>query len=265
MTRAILAFGGVAALMALGIGWNFGLFRGPTNFPRAPESISTKPAAASEHLSPDRLLTVTMEQLHAEALQRFYADPRNGMYRMPTVYERVVKQWPEIWWSSGDLEMPEVAKPGKELEQIHSRSIDAFLAPKPIAPAVPYLFINSDLGYKEKPRNWEAKNVDLVGLLKHAKPIVYMSESLPDMKILRDLPTRDLDDFERVGLKHLADGEALFSRSRDGVTRLLGAVRAKADCLSCHDGKSEGDLLGAFSYTLREAVYERRSQFSSRP
>ena len=264
MTRAILAFLGVAALLALGVGWGNGLFRGPKTV------VVMKPTAPSGHLSPDQLLTVTLEQLHSEALQRFYADPKNGFARMPTVYERVVKQWPPIWWSPGDLERTDVAVPSKDLEQIHSKSIGAFLAAKKTDPTQPIAIgfgINAELWKKiqqEKPTNWEAKSVDLVGLLKHDKPIVYVSEKLPDMKILHNLPTRDLDDFEMIGLKRLVDGEELFSRSQEGVVRLLGAVRAKADCLSCHDGKKEGDLLGAFSYTLREATYERRSNFAPR-
>ena len=79
------------------------------------------------------------------------------------------------------------------------------------------------------------------------------------MEILNELPTRSLDLFESTGLEALAKGDELFTRSRNGVVRMLGAVRAKSDCLSCHDNKREGDLLGAFSYTLREVEFERQS------
>ncbi len=217
-------------------------------------------ATVTPHARVSQVSESALARLHQKALQRFYSDPRNGYSRMPVVYDKVVKPWPELWWSPGDLERPETTKPGKDLVDIHAGSVRDFLSPAAIPPknqpvGIVTLVAVKEAGPKEKVKNWEAKSVDLVGLLKHDQPIVYISEGIPDMDELKKLPTRPLDLFEMLGLESLQKGEELFSRSQDGVVRLLGAVRAKTDCLSCHTTKKEGDLLGAFSYTLREAEY----------
>ena len=107
--------------------------------------------------------------------------------------------------------------------------------------------------------------IDLIGLIKHATPVVYLSEKVAVMDKAEEAPTRPLAEFEFAGLQALHKGDSLFGRSRDGVIRLLGAVRAETSCVACHDGKKEGDLLGAFSYVLRAAEYERRLPYSGPP
>jgi hypothetical protein len=97
---------------------------------------------------------------------------------------------------------------------------------------------------------WKLQNVDLVGLLMHDEPVVYISSHLPRMDELREAPTRKLDTFESVGLPGLRRGDDLFVRETAGRLRMLGAIRATKQCTSCHDCE-RGDLLGAFSYTLR--------------
>ena len=77
----------------------------------------------------------------------------------------------------------------------------------------------------------------------------------------RNTPTRPLDRFERFALPTLERGEDLFvSEAGDGL-RMLGAVRSARQCVKCHGG-SRGDLLGAFSYTLRP---EGRESVTSKP
>jgi hypothetical protein len=93
------------------------------------------------------------------------------------------------------------------------------------------------------------RTLDLVGLLLHDEPRVYISEELPRMDKLRGAPTRPLDAFERQALRTIEDGDDLVA-VRDGpVVRMLGAIRSTKQCLTCHGGE-RGDLLGAFSYTL---------------
>jgi hypothetical protein len=97
---------------------------------------------------------------------------------------------------------------------------------------------------------WRLQTVDLVGLLMHEEPVVYVSSHLPRMDELREAPTRPLDAFESVGLSGLRRGDHLVVREKAGRLRMLGGIRAAKQCMSCH-GCERGDLLGAFSYTLR--------------
>jgi hypothetical protein len=97
---------------------------------------------------------------------------------------------------------------------------------------------------------WQLQTVDLVGLLLRDEPVVYVSSHLPRMDELREAPTRKLDALESVGLSGLRRGDDLFVRETGGRLRMLGAIRATKQCTACH-GCERGDLLGAFSYTLR--------------
>jgi hypothetical protein len=97
---------------------------------------------------------------------------------------------------------------------------------------------------------WQIIGVELVSLLKHAQPEVYLSKNLPRMDELIDAPTRPLDSFETQSLEKLrAGGEIVVERQRDEL-RMLGSLRAARQCTECHS-VSRGDLLGAFTYRLR--------------
>lgn len=96
---------------------------------------------------------------------------------------------------------------------------------------------------------WRVETLELVGLLLHAEPRVYVSAELPRMDQLRTAPTRPLDRFEVAGLEQLRCDEDLVAADAPGGMRLLGAIRNAKQCIQCHDGK-RGDLLGAFTYTL---------------
>ena len=52
-------------------------------------------------------------------------------------------------------------------------------------------------------------------------------------------------------MAELRGGKEVYIRSKDNVIRMLGALRASDDCLKCHTDSRKGDLLGAFSYTLK--------------
>jgi hypothetical protein len=97
---------------------------------------------------------------------------------------------------------------------------------------------------------WEVRRLDLVGLLLHDQPVVYVSENLPRMDELRGAPTRPLDRFEASALEKLRHGEELLIANAPNGVRMLGAIRSVQQCVTCHGGE-RGDLLGAFSYTLR--------------
>jgi len=97
---------------------------------------------------------------------------------------------------------------------------------------------------------WKVRTLDLMGLLLHDPPIVYVSDHLPRMDELRAAPTRPLDKFETLGLAALRQGEdLLITRDGEGI-RMLGGLYSTKQCVACHGGQ-RGDLLGAFSYTLQ--------------
>jgi len=99
---------------------------------------------------------------------------------------------------------------------------------------------------------WLIARLELVSLLKHESPRVYVSKHLPRMQDLAkpEVPTRALDPFERVALQRLIRGEQLVVAAEGNRIFMLGAIRALEQCRSCHDAQ-EGALLGAFTYELR--------------
>jgi hypothetical protein len=99
---------------------------------------------------------------------------------------------------------------------------------------------------------WIVQSLELVSLLKHEEPVAYLSKNLPRMDELRDAPTRPLDSFEKSALAALQSGEDLQVDTAADQIRMLGSIRAVKQCLACHR-VTRGELLGAFSYTLRRA------------
>jgi hypothetical protein len=99
---------------------------------------------------------------------------------------------------------------------------------------------------------WEVARLELVGLLTHDRPVVYLSQKLPRMDELRDAPTRPLDAFEATALAALRNGADLHVGDGSDGDRFVGAVRSVKQCVECHGGE-RGALLGAFSYRLRPA------------
>jgi hypothetical protein len=90
--------------------------------------------------------------------------------------------------------------------------------------------------------------VQLVGLSKHPKPVVYDAANVPGMKGVKDIPTRELDAFEKHALEALQSGENLKVERRGSETRVMAPIYAGKQCLACHD--KPGEMLGAFTYVL---------------
>ena len=66
----------------------------------------------------------------------------------------------------------------------------------------------------------------------------------------KDIPRRKLDEFETAALTKLRDGADVVVQTGEQEMRVLGAVRARTDCLKCHAEAKEGTMLGAFTYKL---------------
>jgi len=106
--------------------------------------------------------------------------------------------------------------------------------------------------WKWNTASWKLNSLDLVGLLMHPEPVVYISDNLPRMDELREAPVRSLDAFEAQGLAKLQRGDDMYERGSPEGLRVLGAIRCAKQCVDCH-GAQRGDLLGAFSYTFAKA------------
>lgn len=98
--------------------------------------------------------------------------------------------------------------------------------------------------------SWVVAHIELVGLLQHSDPVVYISANLPRMNELRGAPVRPLNEFEADALVQLRGGEDVIAVGTDDRARMMGAIRSTKQCLECHGGE-RGNLLGAFSYSLR--------------
>jgi hypothetical protein len=245
-------------------------------------SLGRRTTDAEQHPTPVSLRDMALSRLHAEATRQFVRAPGFGVGRigqlnqigqlgqisqigglgrigvvqqqMPTLPKLIVRDWSIPTWSPGDLAEAEETKIEGEtdLNIIHKQSLTDFATNRSPAQASAGPSPNDP----RKAKIWEVKSIDLVGLLMHEEPVVYVSDKL-EMTKLKQVPTRSLDFFESAGLEKLQKGEDLFARSQKETIRLLGAVRAQKQCLSCHD-VAEGRLLGAFSYTLRVAQYQYR-------
>ncbi len=100
------------------------------------------------------------------------------------------------------------------------------------------------------PPGLQIARLELVSLLKFPTPQVYVSDFLPDMEQLQDIPTRELDGFETAALAKLWTEQDIVVEEQSGEIRMLGSLRAGKQCLKCHNVR-RGDLLGAFSYRIR--------------
>jgi hypothetical protein len=209
-----------------------------------------------------------LQKLHERTVEVFASRPGFGMARMLGMSERTLQGGlrPEqpipqpgtritFTWSTGDLEMAAPANDNFEQNwQMHSDSIVDFVN----VPGFGYFKDRQQVAgfqahqFSQAPtpaEHWILQSVDLVGLLLHDEPVVYVTANLPRMEELRGAATRQLDDFEAAGLAALGGGDDLFQRETTAGRRLLGAIRSARQCVACHD-RERGDLLGAFSYTL---------------
>jgi hypothetical protein len=100
-----------------------------------------------------------------------------------------------------------------------------------------------------KMEQWAVVRLELVSLLKHDRPVVYVTNALPRMTDTDNAPVRALIPFEDKALNALKGGDDIATESSADHIRMLGSLRAGKQCLECHEVK-RGDLLGAFSWEL---------------
>jgi hypothetical protein len=209
-----------------------------------------------------------LKELHEKTRKFFVESPGAGPERRLLTPEEILM---DDWQVAGVLDQPgELAdfplSPGEPLSRVepngefygtHQDGMLNFLYPRGFG----YVKDRSHVaGFKShgfrsgltvhESWRWRVQHIQLVGILSHEKPVVYLTDKLPSMEQIRQGKTRTLDYFEEAALPALREGEDLFLASKGATVRMLGALRTTKTCQQCHDAEV-GDLLGAFSYTLR--------------
>ena len=214
----------------------------------------------------DRRRRIRLEGLHDRHVHYFVEQDGFGVGRVqlpnPYRHDVPVRLNPTEWPSSEQVAVVE-QPPTKAMNYAHRIAVAEFLH-------VPGFGLVKDRqrvygfephGFRERSESlpfgaMTVDRVELVSLLLHGEPAVYVSERLPTMAGVRDFPTRPLDDFETESLKLLRAGEDLTSATGHDVTLAFGSIRSAKQCVTCHGGQ-RGDLLGAFSYKLRSVVEQK--------
>jgi hypothetical protein len=207
-----------------------------------------KPTGAPKETPSDPVTEQERKQmvaLHRTTVEVFVDRPGFGVRRMMPTYEDVINA-PKPLQSDdkGSIIVPE--KPKADPEKPAKDKDSHFTFQDTIQKQV--------RGYPASAtEQWTVRKVQLVGLAKNPKPVVYDADKVPGMKGVKDIPTREPDAFEKRALEALQSGENLNVERHGTELRVMGPIYAGKQCLACHD--KPGELLGAFTYVLeREAV-----------
>ncbi|HEV3164390.1 MAG TPA: hypothetical protein VGZ22_10225 [Isosphaeraceae bacterium] len=241
---------------------------GPGSTPLLPataQRLSRVEAEIPKHAN--HLREFQLEALHEHAVSLFINSPGFGVARMlhpsesglaASLRSEPVPLQPgsrfTSMWSPGDLEQLPAGDEtplshmleGSILDFVNPLGFGLFKDRRHVAGFETHRF-----SQVPAPANrWKVQTLELVSLLLHDDPEVYVSSHLPRMDRLQGVPTRPLDRFENYGLGALRQGEDIVTTQGVEGARMLGAVRSATQCVACHGGE-RGALLGAFSYTLR--------------
>jgi hypothetical protein len=192
------------------------------------------------------LLVVTEDQqlrwMHEHTVGVFIEGPGFGMGRMRTNLTEIVTT-PKTQPDDQDVAWgPYVREAGKN--KVHNGVRDTMN--------------NGWMGALHTPDGnemWKVREVYLLGLVKHPEPVVYLTDTVPNMNEAKEVPTREPDAFEKDGLETIKGGENLVIEKIDTRMRVLGPIYAGKGCVKCHDQR--GQLLGAFTYRLERVPAEK--------
>lgn len=259
----------------------------PESEKRLSERDSHFAAATAKSVSHRAMRAESLRMLHEEEVSTFVGRPGAGLARMPSPgpYYLPRQNAPELPLASRDeipleKDMPVQLPPTRQMaaarrvylpsvqtmEQFHFSSEQSFVDPT----AFGYVKDRSQVAgfsshgmshiqrvssfrrrpwYTRAEELWAICRMELVSLLKHEEPVVYISRNAPRMEELREAKTRPLNDFEKSGLQELLNGRDVVLNSSLNRIEMLGALRAAKECLQCHRVE-RGALLGVFSYEL---------------
>lgn len=203
-----------------------------------------------------------LSQLHERTYRDFVFSPGFGFSRMPRFRPGMVELEPEpplvMPWAI-ELAPPNAARSG--LYDVHRTVVRDFLAPDRIGYARSRTEVagfnahhltelrNLRPNTSEVTTKWQVSRLELVSLLRHAEPRVYVAKTMPAMDQLAEVPHRALNEFETRALRRLRAKQDVAVKQEPAHIEMLGAVRAGTSCLECHQ-VTRGTLLGAFSYEI---------------
>jgi hypothetical protein len=217
----------------------------------------------------------SLKLLHSDQAQEFIDRDGFGVPRRlaPSVLWLNLPTAPSIPFAAANdgADSKPVARPNNdELADFHRQGVFDFLNPngfgyirdrEHVAGFQPHQFRGLPVLPSEekappgKTEQWAVVRLELVSLLKHDQPCVYVTNALPRMMDAQGAPTRPLFPFEEKGLKALKDGDDLATESSGVRISMIGSLRARKQCLDCHAVK-HGDLLGAFSWELQRRTVD---------
>jgi hypothetical protein len=176
-----------------------------------------------------------LASIHRTSVEIFAGRPGFGGGRMviPLLEEEYFTP-PARMVTSSEAQAPKDDLQSKKVSQKHP-SVESLIAAGRIKPA--------EVGY------WGLKmrQFQLVGLVQHSEPRVYVTDKLLEKTNGNTIPTRGLDDFESSALSALQGGTHLRVEERDGTIRMMGPIFAGQRCTECHQ---RGQMLGAFTYVI---------------
>jgi len=110
----------------------------------------------------------------------------------------------------------------------------------------------------DKKEHWKVLTVQLLGLVKHPDPVVYLTdkasaENAQARKAEKEVATRAPNEFEKWALEGLQRREDLKAEKRGCELHMVAPIYAGKRCVACHE---KGQLLGAFSYTMERVAVE---------
>lgn len=202
-----------------------------------------------------------LRELHESTYSHFANAAGFGFSRMPSIQHLVIE-----WEPRSPLVMPysvsiTSATDGSELYGVHVAALDSFIASdrqgyvRSVDQVAGFESHGLEAMYEpgrccnDSAPKWQVSRLELVSLLRHEEPRVYIADTIPTMDQLADAPHRALNDFEKSALPQLAAQKDIVFRDQPDHVLMLGAVRAGKMCLECHEGK-RGKLVGAFSYEI---------------
>ncbi|TWT46959.1 hypothetical protein KOR42_43030 [Thalassoglobus neptunius] len=230
----------------------------------------------------------TLKRLHSEYYEDFVTAAGFGPVRMVRIQPRMVelpepKPIPQSklhcpkaieesknsssdgWSYSGEREFQAYLQTVTDPRmKIHETSESEFLRPNTfgyvqdhehVAGFQSHAFARVPVVDEETPElaEWRLERIELVGLLRNDEPVVYLSESLPNLEELDTFETRPVDGWEADALSQLVDSTDLVVREQPQEIRMIGSLRASNNCLMCHDVR-RGQVLGALAYTLTRSA-----------